>query len=220
MSILTRIATLISANINAMIDSAEDPEKMVNEYLRQMRAELSEARAATAMAMADETRLRAMYERNKAESDEWQKKAELAVQRDDDELAREALNRRTTAQKLTDSYYTQWDSQHDQVAELRDALAKLEAKISEAEAKRDLIITKQRRAATQEAINTALQSVQGAGTDDSLQRMEDKVDQQLAQAQAQAQLAGQDMDSRFADMERQAQVDSDLADLKKKYGKE
>ena len=220
MSILTRIATLISANINAMIDAAEDPEKMVNEYLRQMRAELSEARAATAMAMADETRLRSMYERHKAESEEWQHKAELAVQRDDEELAREALNRRATAQSLTDSYYTQWDSQHDQVAELREALAKLEAKIAEADAKRELIITKQRRAATQEAINTALQSVQGVNADQSLQRMEDKVDQDLARAQAQSDLAGQDMDSRFSDMERQAQVDSDLAELKKKYGKE
>lgn len=220
MSILTRIATLISANINAMIDAAEDPEKMVNEYLRQMRAELSEARAATAMAMADETSLRSKYERNKAESDEWQRKAELAVQRDDDELAREALNRRSLSQKLTDNYYAQWDSQHDQVGELREALAKLEAKISEAEAKRELIIVKQRRAATQEAINSALQSVQGSNSDQSLQRMEDKVDQQLARAQAQTDLAGQDMDSRFADMERQAQVDSDLADLKKKFGKE
>jgi phage shock protein A len=218
-SILTRISTLISANINAMIDSAEDPEKMVNEYLRQMRAELSEARAATAMAMADETRLRSQYERNKAESDEWQKKAELAVQRDDDELAREALSRRSLAQKLTDNYYAQWDSQHDQVAELREALAKLEAKIAEADAKRELIITKQRRAATQEAINSALQSVQGVNADQSLERMEDKVDQQLARAQAQTELAGQDMDSRFADLERDAQVDSDLADLKKKYGK-
>jgi phage shock protein A len=218
-SILTRISTLISANINAMIDSAEDPEKMVNEYLRQMRAELSEARAATAMAMADETRLRSQYERSKAESDEWQRKAELAVQRDDDELAREALTRRSTAQKLADGYYTQWDSQHDQVAELREALAKLEAKISEAEAKRELVIAKQRRAATQEAINTALQTVQGATADQSLDRMESKADERLARAQAQAELAGEDLDSRFTDLETQAEVDSNLADLKKKFGK-
>src|SRR6478672_4778470 len=174
-----------------MIDAAEDPEKMVNEYLRQMRAELSEARAATAMAMADETRLRSQYEQNKAASDEWQQKAELAVQHDDDDLAREALGRKATAQSLADTFDTQWQSQHDQVAELRDALAKLEAKINEAEAKREVIIAKQRRAATQDAINTAMQSVQGLNTDDSLQRMEDKVDQQLATSQAQADLAGQ-----------------------------
>lgn len=219
MSVLTRITTLISANINAMIDAAEDPQKMVDEYLRQMRGELSEARAATAMAMADETRLRSQYEQNQAASDEWQQKAELAVQHNDDDLAREALGRKATAQTLADTFNTQWQSQHDQVAELRDALAKLEAKINEAEAKREVIIAKQRRANTQDAINTAMQSVQGLNTDDSLQRMEDKVDQHLATSQAQADLAGQDVDSRFADLERQSQVDTDLAALKQKYGK-
>jgi phage shock protein A len=219
MSILTRIATLISANINAMIDSAEDPEKMVNEFLRQMRAELSEARAATAMAMADETRLRSQYERHKSEADEWQRKAEIAVQRDQDDLAREALARRATAQKLTDNYYAQWDSQHDQVGELREALAKLEAKIDEAEAKRELILAKNRRAQTQEAITSALQSVQGRTADESLGKLEAQADERLARAEAMAQLSSQDLDTRFSDLETEQQVETDLAALKEKFGK-
>jgi phage shock protein A len=219
MSILTRIRSLLSANINAMLDAAEDPEKMVDEYLRQMRAELSEARAATAMAMADETRLQSQYERNKSESDEWQRKAELAVQRDQDDLAREALLRRANSQKLVDSYQAQWESQHDQVSELRQALAKLEARIDEAEAKRDLILAKNRRAQTQEAITSALQSVQGRTADESLGRMESQVDERLARADAMADLAGQDLDSRFSDLETEQQVESDLADLKSKLGK-
>ena len=219
MSILTRIATLVSANINAMIDAAEDPEKMVTEYLRQMRAELSEARAATAMAMADETRLRSQHERFKGEADEWTRKAEMAVQRDQDDLAREALLRRSNAQKLVDSYYAQWDSQHDQVQDLREALAKLEAKISEAETKRELIIAKNRRAATQEAITSAMQSIQGTTADESLGRMEAQVDERLARAEAMAQLTSQDLDTRFSDLESEQQVESDLADLKKKFHK-
>jgi phage shock protein A len=217
---LTRISTLISANINAMIDAAEDPEKMVNEYLRQMQAELSEARAATAMAMADETHLRSLYEQNKAQAEDWQQKAELAVQHNDDELAKEALTRKATAQKLVDGYYAQWHAQHDQVAELRDALAKLEAKINEADAKRQLIIAKQTQATTQEAINSAMQSVQNPSADQSMDRMQQAVDERLARAQAVSQLQGQDLDSRFADLETQAQVDSDLAALKQKYGKQ
>ena len=220
MSILTRITTLISANINAMIDAAEDPEKMVEEYLRQMRTELSEARAATAMAMADETRLRSQYERAKNEAEDWQRKAELAVQRDDDELAREALLRRNNSQKLADTYNAQWEAQHDQVQELRSALAKLEAKISEAEAKKEQIIAKNRRAATQEAITSALQSVQGTTADSSLGRMEAVADERLAKAQAMAELSSQDLDSRFSDLESQSAVDSDLADLKKQMGKQ
>jgi phage shock protein A len=202
-----------------MIDAAEDPEKMVEEFLRQMRAELSEARAATAMAMADETRLRSQFERNKAEADDWQRKAELAVQNNDDDLAREALLRRSNSQKLADNYNAQWSAQHDQVQELREALAKLEAKISEAEAKRDLIIAKNRRAQTQEAITAALQSVQGVSSDTSLERMEDKADQRLAQAQAMAEVSSQDLDTRFSDLETKNQVETDLADLKRKMGK-
>ena len=219
MSILTRISTLISANINAMIDAAEDPEKMVEEYLRQMRSELSEARAATAMAMADETRLRSQFEQSRNQADEWQRKAEIAVQRDDDDLAREALTRRNNAQKLADNYSAQYEAQHDQVGDLRSALAKLEAKIAEAEAKRDLIVAKQRRAQTQEAITSAMQSVQGQTADSSLSRMETVADERLARAQAMAELSSQDLDSRFTDMENESQVDTDLADLKKQLGK-
>jgi len=219
-SIITRITTLIGANINAMIDAAEDPEKMVEEFLRQMRTELSEARAATAMAMADETRLRSQYERSKSDADDWQRKAELAVQRDDDELAREALLRRNNSQKLADTYNTQWEAQHDQVQELRSALAKLEAKILEAEAKKEQIIATNRRAATQEAITSAMQSVQGTTADSSLGRMETVADQRLAKAQAMAELSSQDLDSRFSDLESQSAVESDLADLKKQMGKQ
>lgn len=219
MSILTRISTLINANINAMIDAAEDPEKMVNEYLRQMNAELSEARAATAMAMADETRLRSQLELYKSQVNDWQGKAAMAVQADQDDLAKEALTRKATAQKLLDSYQAQYDSQHDQVKELRDALAKLEAKISEAQAKRDLIVTKQRRAQTQEAIGSALESMRGNTADNSLNRMEQSADERLAKAQAMSELQGQDLDSRFTDLETENQVNADLANLKKQYNK-
>jgi phage shock protein A len=210
---------LIGANLNAMIDAAEDPEKMVEEYLRQMRAELSEARAATAMAMADETRLRSQYERTNSEAQDWQRKAELAVQRNEDDLAREALFRRNTSQKLADNYNTQWSAQHDQVQELRSALAKLEAKISEAESKRDMIVAKNRRAATQEAITSTMNSIQGVTADSSLSRMEAKADQRLAQADAMAELSSQDLDTRFSDLESQQEVDDDLSALKKQMGK-
>ncbi len=219
MSIVTRIQTLISANINAMIDAAEDPQKMVEEYLRQMQQELEEARAATALAMADDTRLQARYQNAQTDADGWQHKAELAVQANDDELAREALTRKRTAQNLADSFRAQWQAQHAQVHDLRDALAKLEAKIAEAEAKRDLIVAKLHSAQTQEAITHAQQNIQNQGGDQSLQRMEDRADDRLAQAQALGQLTNQNLDQRFSDLETQSAVDSDLAALKQRMGK-
>jgi phage shock protein A len=219
MSIITRIQTLISANLNAMIDAAEDPQKMVEEYLRQMRQELEEARAATALAMADETRLQARYQQAQTQADDWQHKAELAVRADDDALAREALTRKRTAQTLADSFRAQWQAQHDQVADLRDALARLEAKIAEAEAKRDLIIAKLHRAQTQEAITDAVQNIQDRGADQSLERLEERADDRLAQAQSLGQLTNQSLDQRFSDLETQSAVDSDLAALKQRLGK-
>ena len=219
MSILTRIQTLVSANLNALIDAAEDPEKMVDEYLRQLRQELEEARAATAMAMADETRMQARFQQARDQADSWQRKAELAVRNDQDDLAREALTRKRTAQTLADGFRVQWQAQRDQVADLRDALAKLEAKIAEAEAKRDLILAKLSRARAQEAITDTVQQIQDRGMDNSLERMEGRVDDRLAQAEALGQLTSQNLDQRFADLETEAAVDSDLAALKQQLGK-
>jgi len=220
MSLLTRIQTLISANLNAMIDAAEDPEKMVDEYLRQMQQQLEEAQAATAMAMADETRLQARYQDAQNQVDDWEHKAEIAVQHDQDDLAREALTRKRTAQTLADGFHGQWQTEHDQVTELRDALAKLQAKIAEADAKRDLIHAKAHEAQTQQAINQATQSITNPGVDDSMQNMENRVDDQLAQAQAVTQLNSQSLDNRFSDLETQSAVDSDLAALKQRLGKQ
>ena len=141
------------------------------------------------------------------------------MQHNDDDLAREALTRKRTAQNLSDSFRAQWQAQHDQVGDLRDALAKLEAKIAEAEAKRDLIIAKLHRAQTQEAITHAVQNIQDQGGDQSLQRLEDRADDRLAQAQALGELTNQNLDQRFSDLETQSAVDSDLAALKQRMGK-
>jgi phage shock protein A len=203
-----------------MIDAAEDPQKMVEEYLRQMRQELEEARAATALAMADETRLQARYQQAQTQADDWQHKAELAVRADDDTLAREALTRKRTAQTLADSFRAQWQAQHDQVADLRDALARLEAKSAAAEAKRDRIIAKLHRAQTQEAITHAVQNIQDRGADQSLERLEERADDRLAQAEALGALTNQNLDQRFRDLETQSAVDSDLAALKQRLGKD
>src|SRR3712207_65947 len=101
---LTRIRDLVSANLNAMLDRAEDPEKMVNEYLRQLTENLNEAKISVAAAMADETKLHTKMVENQAQADQWQSKAQAALRAGDEELARQALARKLQAQKLADSY--------------------------------------------------------------------------------------------------------------------
>ena len=145
--ILTRVRQLLSANINAMIDDAEDPEKMADQYLRELQQQLDEARGAVATAMADEKSLSMERDRYMAQVTDWRTKAEIAVTRGDDALAKEALLRKGSAQKLADSYSQQYEDQHGQVEELRKALVQLEQRVRETEARRDLIRAKSARGA-------------------------------------------------------------------------
>lgn len=218
--ILSRISTLVSANINAMIDNAEDPEKMVGEYVRQLNEQLSEARAATAQAMAVEQDMQGKYQRQANIANDWQDKAEMAVRADNDELATEALTRRAGVLKLSEAYKQQYDAQHDQVSELRQALANLEAKISEAMAKREAIQAKLARARSQRAINEANASMNSEADDRSFGRMERKADEELARAQAEGELIGDNsLEDQFRDLETTSQVQDELAALKSRMGR-
>jgi phage shock protein A len=218
MSLLSRVRDLVSANLNSMLDKAEDPEKMVNEYMRQLQEQLYEAKTAVASAMADETKLHNKMVTFQAESDQWQGKAEAAVRANDDELAKAALGRKANAQKMADTYKQQYEMQDEQVEQLQDALVRLEARISEAKAKKELIIAKKNRAETQEAIQRTVRGLGNVNAMDKLGQMEERVDDRLAQADAMSKLEGDSLDSRFADLERDTAVEDELAALKAKMG--
>lgn len=218
MSILGRIKDLVSANVNAMLDKAEDPEKMANEYLRQLTNELYEARTNVAASMADETKLEQKMIQFQGEADQWQTKAEAALRASDETLAKAALARKVQAQKMADQYRQQHTAQSDQVDALQDALVSLETRIAEVKAKKELIIAKKNRAQTQEAIQRTVQSIGRVSALDKLDQLEEKVDDRLARAEAMAKLEGDSLDQRFRDLEKETEVDSELAELKRKMG--
>ena len=218
MSLLGRVRDLVSANLNSMLDKAEDPEKMVNEYLRQLQEQLYEAKTAVASAMADETKLHNKMVTFQAEADQWQQKAEAAVRAGDDELARAALGRKTNTQKMADTYREQYEAQDEQVEQLQDALVKLESRIAEAKSKKELIIAKKNRAETQEAIQRTARGLGNVTAMDKLSQMEERVDDQLARSNAMAELEGDSLDARFEDLEQNSAIDDELAALKAKMG--
>lgn len=218
MSILGRIRDLISANVNSALDKAEDPEKMANEYLRQLSDEYYEAKTSVAAAMADETKLQQKMVQYQAETDQWQSKAEAALRAGDEALTKAALARKVQAQKLAEQYKSQYDAQSEQVDQLQDALAQLETRIAETKAKKELIIAKKNRAKTQEAIQSTVRGLGDASVMDKLDRLEDKVDDRLARADAMAQLEGGSIESRFRELEKNTEVDAELAELKRKMG--
>jgi len=217
-SILGRISDLISANVNAMLDKAEDPEKMANEYLRQLTNELYEVRTGVAAAMADETKLEQRRVAAVGEVTQWQSKAEAALRAGDEELAKAALSRKVQAQKLAEQYQQQEQAQEEQVNAMQEALVQLETRIAEVKAKKELIIAKKNRAQTQEALQRTAQRMGQISSLDKLDQLEERVDDRLNQAEAMARLQQGSLEARFSDLEKQTEVDAEMAELKRKLG--
>jgi len=220
MSIFSRVRDLMSANINAMLDSAEDPEKMADEYLRQLNNELYEAKTNVASAMADATKLNTKETQYSVETEQWATKAEAALRAGDEQLAKAALARKVQAGKLATQYKEQSDAQDQQVEALQQALVQLETRISETRAKKELIVAKKNRAQTQEAIQRAARGIGSNNAMDKLDQLEERVDDRLAQANAMSKLEGDTLENKFRDLERDSEVDSELAELKKRIGQQ
>lgn len=218
MSIVSRIRDLLSANINSMLENAEDPEKMANEYIRQLEQQLYEAKTNVASAMADATRLNNQQARYDAETESWARKAEAALRANNEELARGALARKVQAAKLAEQYTQQSDAQDSQVEQLQNALVQLEARISETRAKRELIIAKKNRVATQEAIRRTVSGIGKINALEKLEDLEERVDHDLARSEALDKLEQGTLESRFSDLEKDADVDAELAELKRRLG--
>jgi phage shock protein A len=218
MSIFGRIKDLLSANINAMLDNAGDPEKMANEYLRQLQNQLYDVKTNVASAMADETKLRQKLNQHQEEVEGWTNKAAAALRSGDEELARQALQRKAQEQKLAEQYQQQHAMQAEQVERLQESLSQLETRIAETQAKRELIIAKQNRVETQESLQSTMRSVSNVSALDKLDQLEGRVDDQLAHADAMAQLEGDSLENRFRKLEQESNVDSELEELKRKLG--
>jgi phage shock protein A len=160
-----------------------------------------------------------MLASNQAFAEEWQKKAEAALQAGKEDLAKQALMRRRAYQELADNYRQQFELQSQQVEELQGALAKLEAKISEARARKEIIVAKKHQAETQEAIVRTVRTIGDSGRAlEGLSGLEERVDDRLSKAKAMAKLEGQALETRLTDVELEAAADADLAALKKKMG--
>jgi phage shock protein A len=218
MSILERVKDLISANINDVLEKAEDPQKMADEYLRQLSEQYYEARAELATAMADETRLEQKLVEQQGEVEKWQGHAETALRNGKEDLARQALQRKVQAQKLASQYEEQYRVQDEQVESLQEGLAALEARIAQTQARRDLIVAKKNRLRTQETIQTTARHVRRVTAIDKLNQLEDRVDYELLKSEAMAELEKETLENEFKELAEASEVDSELEQLKQKMG--
>ena len=223
MGILDRIRTVLKANINALISKAEDPEKMLNQLIMDMNEQLLEAKKQVAMSIADEKKLERQALEDKSQGSDWEKKAMLAVKAGKDDLAREALVRKQEYDGYAASFQKEFESQHASVEQLKDALRQLQGKIEEASRKKNLLVARAKRAEAQKQIQQTMGSLSGNSSFDTFDRMEQKVDQIEAEAEAMKELgavtADQKLEDKFKELEA-ADTSSDklLEDLKAKMG--
>ncbi len=220
MGILDRMSRLIRANVNDLIDRSEDPEKMLNELLREMKSSIADARIQVANMIAQEKVVEGDLQDARSDADQWAQKAELAVTRGRDDLAREALRRKNDAEELAGVYDHQLTSQKEMVEKLKGQLRILEAKYEEAESKKSILIARHRRAESQRRINETFSTLPELSAASELDRMERKIREDEARAMAVEELEQDSVEWQFAELEVNNDVESELAALKARVGSE
>ena len=216
MRLLERVSTLIRANLNDMIDRAEDPEKLIKQVMLDMENQYLQVKTQVAVSIADQHMLEKKLRENEDAGSDWMRKAELAVDKSQDELARAALDRFQTSAKLAVSYREQVEDQRAQVETLKNTLIKLEQKLEEAKSKRDLLLARHRRSI---ALTKAARAPSGLGdqsTSAAFDRLGDRVNLTESVASAEVELLNDDTDERLTRLDRDTEVDRLLEDLKSK----
>ena len=214
MGLFDRVSRVVRANLNDVVSKAEDPEKILEQTVIDMQEDLVQLRQAVASAIASQKRSQQQYNQAQTEANNWQQRAQLALQKGDENLAREALVRKKTNSETAASLKTQLDQQVTIVDTLKRNLIALEGKISEAKTKKDMLKARASAAKANEQLQNTVGRLGTGSAMGAFERMEDKVLQMEARSQASAELAGADLESQFALLESGNGVDDELAAMK------
>lgn len=226
-NILERFTSIVKANINELLDKAEDPQKMVDQYLRELTEELAEVREATAGVMAEESRCKRLVDENKAEMDRYEDLARKALAAGSEEDARVFLQKKQELAGRTEGLQIAYEGAKNNADKMRTMHDKLVADIEELNARKESIKAKAAVAKTQDKVNQAVAAGTGAeGARAAFDRMEKKADEMLDRSNAMVDLQSTPEDPAAA-LEKKyekagmtAAVDDDLARLKKEMGME
>ena len=218
MALLERVSTLVRANLNDLIDKAEEPEKMIKQVILDMQNQLLQVKTQVAIAIADQHLLEKKQKENAGKVAEWMRKAELAVDKKEDDLARASLQRVESYRELSEGFTQQVADQKAQVENLKSALRKLDQKLTEAEAKADVLMAQQRRARAVTKASDARMAMGDSSKAATFDRMKRKVAHSEAVSEAKSEIAGSNIDDRLAALEKEDRIEQLLAELKTKRG--
>jgi phage shock protein A len=218
MALLERVSALIRANLNDLIDRAEDPQKMLKQVILDMQNQMLQVKTQVAIAAADEHLLRKKQKENEDKHAEWMRKAELAVDKKQDDLARAAIERGMGYKNLARDFGEEIEHQKTQVDNLRSAMRKLEQKLTEAQAKSELLIAKHRRSRALTKASQARMAAHDESKMGTFDRMKNKVHSEEAMGQAMAEMANDNVEEKLDSLGRNDEIERLLADLKTRRG--
>lgn len=218
MGIMDRLSRLLRANVNEALDRAEDPELMLDQMLRDMETNIAAARSQVASMIAQEKELEADLREVTELSGEWQSKAEAAVQAGKDDLAREALRRKKDNDESAGLYEQQLSSQKQTLARMKDQLQSLESKFQSTLSQRDTLIARQRRAKSSQQVAETVSTFSPMDPTSDLDRIERKIRSQEARAEATIEMHDDSLDTQFAELDYDTDVEAELKALKAGMG--
>jgi len=214
MALLERVSTLLKANLNDLVEKAEDPEKLLKQLVSDMENQLLQVKTQVAIAIADEHLLERKRKEHEEQAVEWKRKAELAVAKGNDDLARAALERALSSDRLMKGFAQQAEDQKLEADTLRQTLRKLDQKLTETRAQCEILIAEHRRAKMVGRATQARQTV-GVTQESALGRMKSRVRQHSADNLAAGEiLVPESLEDRFRHMEQQDQVELLLGQMK------
>lgn len=219
MGVLDRTSQILRANINDLLNRAADPEKMLNQILSDMEDALKQGQAQVAEQIAQEKLIQSDLDNANKSADDWGKKAELAVSKGMDDLAREALHRQNDYEAQADIYQKQLGAQHQAVQKLKTDLAALQSKYEDARRNKEMLITRAKRAAAQEQIAGAAAKLTSVDYSSDLAIMERRIREQEARVAASEEVKSTSVDEQFKKLGSDDAVEQQLAALKKKMAK-
>ena len=222
MGLFDRLSTLFKSNINDLISRAENPEKMLNQLILDMKTQLAKAKQEAASAIADEKKLQADAETLKKQAEDWERRAMLAVQEGRDDLATQALMRYNEALQGAQQLHETWVKHKADTESLKGQLRQLNDKIEEAKRKKNILVARAKRAEAQQRIQETMSGMNDKSAFESFDRMAEKIEaierKALAAAEIQAEFQSDDLMDQFKKLEYKGTADQQLMDLKAKMG--
>lgn len=225
MGIFDRFSRLLRSNINDAIARAENPEKMLNQIIDDMRGQLVRAKQEVAVAIADERKLRAQFEDEKKQASEWEQRAMLALRENREDLAKQALVRQQEHDERSGSLEETWRRQAAETDKLKASLRELNDKIEEAKRKRNLLVAKQKRAQAQQRIQTTMRGLSDRSAFEAFERVAERIEdserQLAAREEVSDSLTGDTVEKEFQSLESGSSdrtVESRLIALKREMG--